>query len=147
MARWQGIVQPDPVSYTATLGSESVTVTFDNSKMTGLWERDVRHAIAADDADKVSELLFGVFISWDVVDDQGAPVPISTEVLLQLPGKALVAMFQGMQEAASPSSEEGNVSAITSSSPTDDSSSTQDSLLNGQSPSLSPTPSASPSPT
>lgn len=147
MARFSAIKQADPVSYTAQMGPESVTVTFDAALMTGRWERDVNRAIQAADSEKVVEMLFGVFISWDVVDDNNQPVPMTSEVLLDLPNKALLNLMNGMRDAAAPASEEGNGSGSTSSIPDTASISLPVSPPNGLPTSPSPPLSASPSPT
>ena len=147
MANLSGIKRPDPVQYTVAMGSESVTVVFDSALMTGRWERDIERAAKAGDTETVASRLFGVFISWDVTDDNGQPVPISEEILLDLPSKALVKLFEGMREAAVPPSEEGNASSDTSPSPSIGSSPPPENPQNGQPTSSSPTVSASPSPT
>lgn len=146
MARLSGIVQADPVTYTATLGSESVTIVFDAARMTGRWERDIRQAMDAEDVDAVADKLFSVFISWDVVDDSGAPVPIAREILLDLPGKALINLFRGMQEAGAPGEAEGNASSATTvAQPSPAPPSSPSTPLNGSATLPSPSVSASPS--
>jgi hypothetical protein len=117
------LTRPDPVTYTATLGPESVSLTFDAAKLTGRWEREIAAAAADKDFVTVSDLLLGVFIDWDVTDDAGDPVPISRDILLDLPGKALSNLIEGMGNAAAPSSEEGNGSSSTSSTAVTDSTS------------------------
>jgi hypothetical protein len=115
--RWSGLVAADPVTYTAQLGTESVSVTFDAAKMTGRWERALAAAMRAEDYDVVSDMVLDVFIAWDVVDDAGQPIPISRDLLLDLPNRALARLMEGMRTAANPVSEEGNGSAATSSTP------------------------------
>lgn len=147
MPNLNAIKRSDPVQYTAVMGSESVTIVFDNSRMTGRWERDVNRARQSGDVDKVASLIFSIFVAWDVTDDSGNPVPISEEILLDLPSRALFNLFEGMQQAAMPSSEEGNVSSDTSSTPGIVSLPTPVSPQNGPATSSSPPVSASPSPT
>jgi hypothetical protein len=141
------LLRPDPVTYTAQLGAESVTVTFDAAKMTGRWEREIAEAAKTGDDATVSDLILSIFIGWDVTDDAGQPMPISKELLLDLPGKALANLIEGMRTAANPASEEGNASGSTSSIPATGSISLPASPPNGQPTLSSPTPSASPSPT
>jgi hypothetical protein len=141
------LTRPDPVTYTATLGPESVSLTFDAAKLTGRWEREISAAAAEKDFVTVSDLLLGVFIDWDVTDDEGRPVPISREILLDLPGKALGNLIEGMGDAATPASEEGNGSSNTSSTAVTDSTSSPENPPNGQVTSSSLPSSTVPSPT
>jgi hypothetical protein len=132
MPALSNITRADPVTYTAQLGSESVSVTFDAAKMTGRWEREIRAARKEEDVEKVGDLILAMFIQWDVTDDAGQPVPMSKEILLDLPAKALGNLIDGMTTAAFPSSEEGNGSGSTSSTAGTDSTNSQASLPNGQ---------------
>jgi hypothetical protein len=145
--RFSAIYQSDPVSYTAALGPESVTLTFDAAKMTGRWERQLRAAQREDKSEEVSDLILSVFIGWDVVDDQGQPVALTHDLLLDLPSKAMVALIEGMIKAAYPASEEGNGSSSTSSTASTDSSNSPASPQNGLATSPSPSTSTVPSPT
>jgi hypothetical protein len=145
MPALSNITRADPVTYTAQLGPESVSVTFDAAKMTGRWEREIRDARDAEDVSKVGDLILGIFIDWDVTDDAGQPVPISKEILLDLPAKALGNLIDGMTTAAFPSSEEGNGSGSTSSTPDTLSSSSQENHQNGLAISSSPPSSTVPS--
>jgi hypothetical protein len=145
--RFSAIYQSDPVSYTASLGPEAVTLTFDAAKMTGRWERELRAAQRDDNSEQVSDLILSVFIGWDVVDDNNQPVELTTDLLLDLPSKAMVALIEGMIKAAYPPSEEGNGSSSTSSTASTDSSNSPASPPNGQA-TLSSVPSSTvPSPT
>jgi hypothetical protein len=147
MPAFSTLIRSDPVTYTARLGEESVSVTFDAAKMTGRWERELFSARADGNGVRVSDLILGVFIGWDVTDDAGLPVPLTAEILLDLPQKALVNMIDGMMKANTPASEEGNDSANTSSTVATDSISLPASPQNGQQPSVSPPLSTSLSPT
>jgi hypothetical protein len=145
MPALSNITRADPVTYTAQLGPESVSVTFDAAKMTGRWEREIRAARDTENVSKVGDLILGIFIDWDVTDDAGQPVPISKEILLDLPAKALGNLIDGMTTAAFPSSEEGNGSGSTSSTPDTLSSSSQENHQNGLAISSSPPSSTVPS--
>lgn len=145
--KFAAIYQPDPVTYTAALGPESVSVTFDAAKMTGRWERELRAAQRDEDVDKVGDLILGVFIGWDVVDEAGVPVDLTMDLLLDLPAKALANLIDGMTAAAFPASEEGNGSGNTRSIPGTDFTSSPEPRPNGVPTSSSPTPSAVPSQT
>lgn len=147
MPSLSSITRQDPVTYTAVMGAESVSVTFDASRMTGRWERELAAAQTASDSARVSDLILGIFIAWDVVDDAGQPVPLTADLLLDLPGKALANLIEGMMAAAFPASEEGNGSGSTSSTAATASISLPESPPNGQPTSLSPPLSTSPSPT
>jgi hypothetical protein len=132
MPSLSNITRADPVTYTAQLGPESVTVTFDAAKMTGRWEREIRAARDTEDVSAVGDLILGIFIDWDVTDDAGQPVPIAKEILLDLPAKALGNLIDGMTTAAFPSSEEGNGSGSTSSTADTDSTNSRVIPPNGQ---------------
>jgi hypothetical protein len=132
MPSLSNITRADPVTYTAQLGPESVTVTFDAAKMTGRWEREIRAARDTEDVSAVGDLILGIFIDWDVTDDAGQPVPIAKEILLDLPAKALGNLIDGMTTAAFPSSEEGNGSGNISSTADTDSTNSRVIPPNGQ---------------
>lgn len=140
-----GITRPDPVEFTATLGGESVTVVFDGAKLTSRWAQAVRNAEAAEDLDVIVGKLSEILISWDVTDEQGAEVPPSKDVLLDLPAKALGALTQRLQEAALPSDAEGNASSPSVSVQPSGSEETSESFPNGSDTSSLPAPSTVPS--
>ncbi len=110
MAVLRGVFAADPCEFTARLGSESVTFVFDLAKMTLRRERELKRSAEADNVDAMVKDLLEVLISWDVVDDAGQPVPLSADIMLDLPAKALGNLIEGMSTAAQPSSEEGKVS-------------------------------------
>lgn len=144
MAKLTGITQADPGEFTARLGGESVTVVFDNARMTGRWERDVKRAAENDDTEALFDVFSRVFISWDVVDEQGQPVPLTADLLLDMPARVITSLLDGMREAAVPGEAEGNASppyvpAPLSATSEKDSQSSP----NGSETSTSPTPSAS----
>lgn len=147
MPRLSGIYQPDVVEYSATLGSESVTVKFDQAKMNMREELEVAKARDEGNIERVIEGIVRLFVSWDVADDYGAPVPLTSELLFNLPSRAVISLFEGMREAATPPSEEGNASDDTSSIPAPDSTVQQGNHLNGPTPSTLPLSSTSPFPT
>lgn len=149
----KGIFVADPCEFTATLGSESVTFVFDLSKMTLRRERDLKRSAESSNVDAMVADLLEVLISWDVLDETEQPVPISADLLLDLPAKALGNLIEGMSAAAQPSDAEGEASGALSSAspPAQSTDSTQPqherapTHQNGPSPSESHVPSASPS--
>ena len=147
MPALRGIFVADPCEFTASLGNESVTFVFDRAKMTLRRERDLKASANNDNVDAMVGDLLDILISWDVVDGAGQPVPLSADLMLDLPAKALGNLIEGMSNAAQPSSEEGNVSSEPSSTPPPTSLKPAETHQNGAATSPLPEPSASPSPT
>ena len=147
MPALRGILASDPCEFTATLGSESVTISFDRAKMTLRGERELTRAAEANDIDAMVAWLERILIGWDVVDEQGQPVLLTAEVLLDLPSAVLGALITRMGEAATPSDAEGNASSEALSSQVAGYSEQVQMSPNGPVASPSPAPSASPSPT
>lgn len=143
MARLDGIFSEDRCDFTVALGSESVTIVFDRSKLNLRRDAAMQRAVNEGDVEGMVTSLAEVLTGWDVVDEAGQPVALSAEILLDLPARALENLIKGIGEVATPSSEEGNGLGSTSSTPSVDSSSMPASLPNGQSPSPLPTPSES----
>jgi hypothetical protein len=143
MPSLSGVIKPELIEYTVPLGSESATIIFDSSKVTMRWEHKVDQAQKEDDNIRRAEAFAEVFVSWDVVDDSGVVVPMTADLLLDLPAKVLNTLIKGMSSASVPSSEEGNGSATISSTPQSVSSLMPASPQNGPSPSTLPEPSAS----
>jgi hypothetical protein len=142
--RLSSIQAPEPVEFTATLGTDSVTVTFDNAKLTGRWAREVRAAAEMEDMDTNVGNLAAILLSWDVTDDAGQLIPPSKEVLMDLPAKALAALSTSVQQAAAPSDAEGNASPASLAGPLSETSEpVSPSSPNGSDTSPLPTPSAS----
>lgn len=138
--------RPELVTFTAALGDESVSIVFDANKQTLRNELKAKREIEAGNTEAIVDQLAGLLVSWDVVDDDGKPVPLTKDVLLDLPSKVIVAISEGIGEASTISSAEGNASSTPSASQPS-STSTQDSQSspNGSDTSSSPAPSAAPS--
>jgi hypothetical protein len=147
MPALKGIFVADPCEFTARLGSESVTFVFDLAKMTLRRERDLKRSAAADNVDAMVKDLLDVLTSWDILDDAGQPVPLSADILLDLPAKALGNLIEGMSTAAQPSDAEGEASSVPSPELSTDSSEPVPTHQNGAATSQLPEHSASPSPT
>jgi hypothetical protein len=147
MPALSGVFVADPCEFKVTLGSESVTFIFDRAKMTLRRDRDMKRAFAADDLDGLVKYLMVVLISWDVVDETGAPVQLSDDILLDLSVKSLTGLIEGMGKAAQPSDAEGEASSVPSPERSTDSSELVQTHQNGATTSQLPGHSASPSPT
>src|SRR5438132_8388852 len=130
MPAYRGIYVSDPVSFTASLGTESVTFVFDRSKQTLRRERDLRRAGEANDVDGLVKELMEILVSWDVVDEAGEPVPLSADILLDLPGPALGNLLELMGKAGQPADAEGEASSVPSLEPSTTSSATPPQLQN-----------------
>ena len=127
-------------------GAVSFVVRFDKTKVTRHW------VTSADNRDGVLgfyEALLEVITGWDLVNDDGTPYPLTVENLaaLNLDLQDEQDVVLQIMQAAQPSSEEGNASRHTSSTPPTSSGQQPASPLNGQQTSPSPRPSESPSPT
>ena len=127
-------------------GAEVFTLTFDASKVTRYW------AANADSHEGVLgfyDALLEVVTGWDVTNDDGTPYELTVDNMaaLRLSFDDELHIIKQIVQAAQPSSEEGNASSDTSSTPEPVSMPPQASHPNGQEPSPSQTPSTSPSPT
>ena len=91
------------------------------------------------------EVLSLILVSWELTDDQDRPIPTTPEGLQDVPLTVLGPLVEAIMADAQPSSEEGNGSSDTSSTPNTSSTSTPESHPNGPEPSQSLEPSASPS--
>lgn len=119
-----------------------VTMKIDRNRVTPAW------ASRADDAeDGVATALAEVIVSWDITDDAGVGLPVTSETLTQLSIGSLRELLSRMLEASVPSRAEGNGSGSSSSTPVTGSDSSPVSHPNGHQPSPLPVPSASPSTT
>ena len=145
MPALRGIFVADPCEFTAALGNESVTFVFDRAKMTLRRDRELKRSALSDNVDAIVKDLLDIHISWDVVDDAGQPVPLSADIMLDLPAKALGNLVEGMSNAAQPSDAEGEASRAPSPGPSPTSSAMQSTHQNGPAPSTLPEPSAVPS--
>ena len=155
MPKLSSLTRVHPVSVTFEAEGESLTVVFDRNKITPNWIDRQQSAGATGDFALIMASTLEVLISWDVQDEQGQTLPVSAEILSQLPFESFIKLGNAIAEAAMPGSDEGEGSGEASSvSPRDPNTpstlplpGTQPTSQNGQEPSPSPTPLASPSPT
>jgi hypothetical protein len=137
--------RPHPVEVVFEAEGETVTIVFDRNRITQGWAKRIQQGMESQDMEAAISGMLEVLQSWDVVEEDGSPTPLSAEVLSDLPLGVLANLNIAIAEAAMPSSEEGNGSSNTSSTPPTDSSSKLESPPNGQEPLPSPQSSASPS--
>jgi len=122
-----------PLTVSVDIGGEPVEFVFDGNAVTPRWMET-----------SLVEGLELALLSWNLTEN-GQPLPLSKGNLERLPYPVLTRLTEKLLEAATPASEEGNVSRSISSIPPADSISTPASPPNGQETSLSQKPSAAPS--
>ena len=145
MASLSSIKRPDLVTVTLKFSGETVNVTFDRNAMTQRWVKAAQEGRTAADVEWFSRSLAELLTGWDIVDDQGAPVPITPEVLSDLPLPFLGALDEAIGEAGTLSSEEGNASSPSAPSPSSGSTRELTASPNGSETSTSQNASAVPS--
>ena len=136
-------------SHTVDFGDGvEVAFRYDRNKITDAWYAEWQRLEGEQDANALNKALADLIESWDVVNDDGSPVPPTAEnisYLFNLPDKGYV--IAELMKASVPSRAEGNGSGSTSSIPVMDSTSSPGNHRPSPQPSLSPPPSASQSPT
>jgi hypothetical protein len=143
MASLSHLTRAKPTTATIDLGDgDTVSLTFDANRVTPRWMDEAMQRVTDQDMLSLCKALSEVLSAWDVVDDNGSPVPIEP-ALKDLSFPVVNSLFEAVCKSAAPSSEEGNGSATTSSTPPNVSSSMPASPQNGPSPSTLPAPSAS----
>lgn len=141
--------RPRVVSHTIDFGDDvMVRFDYDRNKMTDVWMDEWTRLETEADTPRLNEMLADLIVSWDVVNEDGSPFPMTAEnigYLFALPDKAHV--FQELITASVPSRAEGNASSERSSMPPSDSTPPPQTPQNGPATLPLPAPSASPSPT
>ena len=138
------VVKPLFVVAVVEWQGEVINVEFDRNRVTLNWVARVQAALDGGDANEFSRAAAEVIHGWDLLDADGVtPYPPTVENIGELPASLLGELFASIQEAGAPGAAEGNASANTSSSPTEDSNNAQAIHRNGGLHSPSPTPSAS----
>lgn len=135
-----------PVEAVIPLGEDSVRVTFDRNGITPYLLSEMQKRLEDGDVMAVASMLSQVIMSWDVTED-GAPFESSPENIGKLSVSALASLSRRIGDEAVPSSEEGNASSDTSSTPVPSSTEQPASPQNGPEPLPSPELSTSPSQT
>ncbi len=71
--------------------TRTITVDYDGEKVTVVYKPGVLTPTASTEFVKstVVEQLEKLLVSWDVMDEKGKPLPVTTELLNQLPGRFL----------------------------------------------------------
>ena len=141
MADFKGMTRQVPVSFEIAIGSENVRVTFDREAMTPYLLSQMQTRLNDGDVMAVATMLSEIIMDWDVTLE-GQPFPPTPENVGQLSVSALASLSRRIGDEAVPTSEEGNASSATSSSPVTSSLPTQVNLQNGPEPSPSANPSA-----
>lgn len=145
MPALSSVTRPFPVTVRVPIGDgEVVELVYDQNAMTRGWVKRLGSETGVGAVEALSAALIEILLSWDIVNDDGTPTPITAEVLADLPLAFLRRVDEAI-ELTMPGSEEGNASRTTSSTHTSDSSRTPVSPPNGQEPSQSPKPSDVPS--
>lgn len=145
MPALKSLQRGDPVECQVRYGEETVTLHVDRARVTPNWMKRLGRAIENDDPTAASQGLVEVLISWDIVDEDNQPVPMSVEVISDLPSMLIGRMYREMRNAVVPSRAEGEASSRPLEMPP--SVSTVPLSQNGPAVSTSPVSSASPSPT
>lgn len=126
-------------------GGEDLNILFNSRRMTPGWLARMTERESAGDVLAFSRGMVEVIISWDMVEEDGSPTPLTVEYLADsFDLEEMGELMKKLVEAATPSSEEGNVSSDTSAMDSTDSVSSPEIPQNGPQPSLSPKPSESP---
>jgi hypothetical protein len=131
-----------PTEAVIDLGGDAVRVTFDRNGITPYLLSEMQTRLEAGNVMAVASMLAQVIMAWDVTDE-GAPFPPSADNIGKLSVSALASLSRRIGDEAVPTSEEGNASNATSSSPDPSSTVPQANPQNGPEPSLSPPPSES----
>lgn len=79
-------------------------VTYKPSALTPTIEDELR---AADDTRVLIDVLCDMLMAWDVVDEDGQPLPLTPEVLSTIPNALLGAIMQGCREDMIPKPKSG----------------------------------------
>ena len=141
--------RPVVVAHTVTFGDGvDVTFQFDRNKITDAWLQEWSRLEEERNTSAINEMLVDLVVSWDVVNDDGSPYPLTAEAigfLFTLPDKGR--LVQELMRASVPSESEGKASSVPGSTPSLDSVPLPQTPQNGHTPSPSPEPSASPSTT
>lgn len=81
---------------------ETVNIEYRPNYMTPEREAVLSAAEASGGADGFIDLVVGMLVSWDVLDDSGTPLPVTTEVVRTLPFSFLTAALTAAGEASAP---------------------------------------------
>lgn len=145
MPALDSLKRPDPVTVTVDFGGETVTVTFNQNAMTKRWVKQIQAGLEAEDIETSSRSLVDLIMSWDILDSNGAPVPVTVDVLDDLPLPFLRAIDEAIGDASNLSSAEGNASSKPAPKESSDSTPTGEASPNGSETSTLPESSAVPS--
>jgi hypothetical protein len=86
---------------------EHVNVTYNPFKLTVDLEERMRDQAGGIESMAAPLFLVEVVQDWDLMEDDGTPVPLSVDRLKEVPVKLLVILMQGMVADALPSRAEG----------------------------------------
>lgn len=79
------------VSVSVPFGAETLQVSYDPSKRTQRIAKQLEAATAA-------EALVILGVEWDLQDDQGNPIPVTTEALMDVPADVLLPVIRAVSE-------------------------------------------------
>lgn len=91
---------------TVEYAGESAVITYYPHKITKSLIREISES-DGDGVDKLSLQLERLVAGWEVVDDSGAPLPVTAEVMAEFPLDFLTAIMRAINEAAIPGETKG----------------------------------------
>lgn len=97
-------IKNDKRTLTITTMWGDCEVTYKPSALTPTVEDEMR---AADDTRALIDTLCDMLLAWDVLDDEGEPLPITPAVLSAIPNALLGAIMQGCREDMIPKARNG----------------------------------------
>lgn len=79
-----------------------VTARIDVNKFTYRLQKDMAAATSAGDIDRMTDLFFAPMESWDVTDDDGAVLPMTSETIEDLGVETVRDLFEAISGAINP---------------------------------------------
>jgi hypothetical protein len=88
-----------------TFFQDNFTVTYRPGELTPQNTSAIQERIESGEAENVLiEMLATSLVSWEVVDENGEPLPVRRDTLAQMPGPLLLAIAEAIEEDARPKS-------------------------------------------
>lgn len=97
-------IKNDKRTVTVNYFGDTCEVTYKPSALTPTVENELREA---EDNSVLIDTLCDMLTAWDVLGEDGAPLPIEVKVLNSLPNALLGAIMQGCREDMLPKSKSG----------------------------------------
>jgi hypothetical protein len=102
--------QQAPLAITFPTG-DKLNLVYRPGQYTPKFESEVRKASEADDKDALSCMLGPLLLSWDLTDDDGAPIACDVDTLHGLPNVLLSATLSAILKDMSPNKKASDSSA------------------------------------